>query len=84
MDDTSPEIAEKMRELMQKKTMKERLEMTCSMIDASKKLVTCGILHNNPTISPRDLKKELFLKFYGDDFDSATKEEILKYFDTFP
>lgn len=79
MDDTSPKMAEKMREMIRKKTPSERLEMGCSMYETSKYLITRAILEANPEISKGDLKRELFLKFYGDDFDPETCEKIIKH-----
>lgn len=65
MNDTAPEIAAKMREMFQKKTPAQRLMMGCSMYDFSKQLVVSSILRQKPDISLPDLRKELFLRFYG-------------------
>ena len=81
MNDTTPEMAEKMREMMRTKTPDERLQMSYSMHDTSKELVTHAILRENPTISKLDLKKELFLKFYKDDFSLEQRQKIFDYFD---
>ena len=79
MDDTSPEMLQKMHEMIQKKSPAERLKMGCSMYETSKYLVTLGILKNNPNISKKDLRKEIFLKFYGNDFNSEQSNKILKH-----
>jgi hypothetical protein len=79
MDDTSPEIAEKMREMFQRKTPIERLKMGCSMYDTSKYLIICAILRENPKISKIDLRREIFLRFYGDDFNPEERDKIIKY-----
>ena len=79
MHDTTPEMAEKMREMILKKSPLERLEMGSSMYATSKYLITCGILKENPNISPAELKREIFLKFYGQDFDPEELERILKH-----
>lgn len=79
MDDTTPEIAEKMREMIRMKSPIERFKMGCSMYDTSKYLVIRGILEDNPNISETDLRKELFLKFYGNDFDSVKRQKILDH-----
>ena len=78
MNDTPLEIEEKIRELVRKKTIEERLKMGCSMYDLSKQLVTQSILRSNPRLSPAGLRRELFLKFYGNDFDSKKRLEILE------
>jgi hypothetical protein len=81
MDDTSPEIAEKVLEMFSKKTPEERFKMGASMYDTSKYLVTRFILQNNPGISKADFQKELFLKFYREDFNEAEREKIFAHFD---
>jgi hypothetical protein len=79
MDDTHPEIARRVREMMHKKTPEERLLMSSSMHETSKILVIQAIKRNNPGISPSALRQELFLKFYGDDVSPKQKQKILKY-----
>lgn len=79
MNDTSPKIEEKMRELIQKKTPEERLKMGCSMYDFSRRLVIHSILENRPGLSAEELRRELFLRFYGNDFSPQKLQEILEY-----
>ena len=69
MDDTPPEITQKMQEMFQRKSPEERLKMGWSMYETSKYLILRGIKEKDPHISKADLRKELFLTFYGDDFD---------------
>ena len=77
MNDTTPEITEKVAELFRKKSPIERLKMGCSMYDTSRYLVIRAILEENPGISEVGLRQELFIKFYGNDFDLNEKEKIL-------
>lgn len=79
MDDTSPHMKQKMQEMMQVKSGAERLRMGCSMFDFSKRLVIHGILEESPHLSALELRKELFLRFYGDEFDSGSKKKVLHY-----
>jgi hypothetical protein len=81
MNDTSPEMAEKMREMIRAKSPSERARMGWSMYLTSKYLVTRAILEENPNISKSDLKKELFLRFYGNEFDEEARKKIFAYFD---
>ncbi len=81
MEDTSPEISDKICEIMQKKTPGERLKMGLSMIRASRYLITRFILQENPYISELELKKELFLKFYANDFAVSEQEKIFAHFE---
>lgn len=79
MNDTTPQIAAKMEEMFRQKSPSERLLMGCSMFDLSKELVKSSVLGENPTASYTDLRKELFLKFYGTDFNSVQQQKILKH-----
>jgi len=79
MNDTSPAIDEKMLELIRKKTPEERLRMGCSMYDFSKSLVTRSILESFPNLTQVEIRREIFLRFYGNDFDSAKSQKILEY-----
>lgn len=79
MNDTSSKTAEKMHEMMQKKTPLERLIMGCSMYQTSKYLVTQGIIERHPNLSKAGLRREFFLRFYGDDFDPVRRDRIAKY-----
>ena len=81
MNDTTPEIAERVREMFRQKTPIERLEMGLSMYDTSKFLVTRYILENNPNISEVDLRKELFLAFYRNDYSLAEQQKIFAHLD---
>ena len=78
MNDTSPEMELKMREMMMKKRPAERLRMGCSMFDMAKRLVISSIRQKDRAVTPRNLKKEIFLRFYGNDFDRATQQKILR------
>ncbi len=79
MNDTSAEMDEKMREMIRIKTPLERLKMGSSMYATSRYLIERAIVEQNPLISKKELKKEVFLKFYGNDFSKEDCEKIVKY-----
>lgn len=79
MRDTSPQMDEKVREIIRKKSPYERLKMGCSMMATSKQLIIRAILEKNPTISAKDLKQEFFLSFYGNEFTQIEKDKILTH-----
>ncbi|NGX27341.1 MAG: hypothetical protein K940chlam6_01275 [Chlamydiae bacterium] len=79
MRDTTPEIEQKVREMMELKSPTERVKMGFSMYETSKYIVTQSILHSNPHISKSDLRREIFLRFYGDDFTPEKREKIIKH-----
>ena len=56
----------------------ERLKMGCSMHAAAKAMARASILAANPSASAAEVRKALFLRFYEQDFDSATREKVLR------
>jgi len=78
VNDTAPEIARRYRELLMSKTPEQRLRMGLAMYDTARALAESGIRAQYPDISPRELKKQLFLRFYGNDFSDRQKEKILR------
>lgn len=82
MNDTSPMMEKKMREMIQAKDPIDRLKMGCSMYQTSRYLIERAILEENPLISKEDLKKEIFLKFYRNDFSPQECEKIIKHLQT--
>jgi len=41
-----------------------------------------SILQANPAASPAAIRKGLFLRFYGQEFDAATRKRILRALET--
>jgi len=76
MQDTSPKIAAQMKQMLLERSPLERLTMGCSMHDFSKQLVKASILNKDPNISKSGLAKELFLRFYGNDFNEQDRDKI--------
>ena len=66
-------------ELFRNKTGEERMKMGFSMFEFAAKFAIASIIekHKNQVLSPRQLKKELFLRLYGNDFSETQKAEIL-------
>lgn len=58
------------------KSNEELLIMGYSMCNTAKEIVKSSILNNNPGISNEDLRREIILRFYGDelDYDQIVKE----------
>jgi hypothetical protein len=78
MKDTSEAMERKYRDMLLKRSGEERLKMGCSMHAMAQALVRASALKANPLASPATLRKILFLRFYGQDFDSATRKRILR------
>ena len=65
MFDTHPDVAVRFRELMMRKSGQERLVMGCSMYDTAKEIVRSAIYNSRPRITDGEIKREIFLRFYG-------------------
>jgi len=77
MNDTTPEIAARYRKLIMSRSGEERLLMGCSMYDTARKIVLNAICNNQPGITNTGIKTQIFLRFYGHEFQPADKEKIL-------
>ncbi len=53
----------------------ERLAMCCRMLDTAKTLVVAG-LPDTLRADPIEVRVQLFLRFYGCDFDEAERSRI--------
>ncbi|MCX5866854.1 MAG: hypothetical protein NT009_05110 [Proteobacteria bacterium] len=78
MNDTSPDIEARFREMMMKKSGQERLRMGFSMFETARSMVIAGIKNKNPNIGDKELKKEIFLHFYEEDFSPEEADKIIK------
>jgi hypothetical protein len=78
MKDTSDTMEQKYRDMLLRRSGEERLKMGCSMHATAQALVRASALEADPTASHSSLKKVLFLRFYGQDFDPSTRKKILR------
>jgi len=77
MTDTSPEIDVRYRAMLMQRSGEERLKMGCAMRETARALVESSILEQAPQATPETLRKGLFLRFYGHEFDARSREKIL-------
>ena len=77
ISDTHRSMESRFHRMMMEHPPQERLRMGCSMFDAAKEIVRSSILERHPHISVQELKKEMFLRFYGQDFGAKQKKKIL-------
>jgi len=77
MFDTHPDVAIRYRELMMRKSGEQRLLMGCSMYDTAKEIVRSAIYNSRPGITDVEIKREIFLRFYGLEFSQADREKYL-------
>ena len=62
MNDTSPEIAELVRQKLMARSGSERFVMGTRMFDAARAVVLASL---SPGLTPDELKRQLFQRFYG-------------------
>ena len=58
------------------KSGEERLLMGCSMYDTAKKIVCSAIYNSRPGITDAEIKREIFLRFYGLEFSQAERDKF--------
>lgn len=71
MTDTDTKIEVIMRDMLMRKSGVDRLKMGASMFDMAKKIILASLGSKS--------KEEMFLRFYGNDFDENRKARILKH-----
>jgi len=77
MKDTSPEMDARYRDMLMQRCGEERLKMGCAMRETARALVEASIREQNPQATPEAVRKGLFLRFYGHEFDADSREKIL-------
>lgn len=74
MSDTNRNVKNIIDEIYLNKSGEEKLLMALSMFETARELVISSLPGN---LSDKELRKELFLRFYGNDFSINEKEQIL-------
>jgi len=66
MTDTTPEVENKMREMMMARTGAERMMMVASMSDTARAIVIASLPKD---LSPDELKRRLIERIYGESLE---------------
>jgi hypothetical protein len=66
VSDTSPEMQARYRATLQRVGPRRRLAMGAGMLDAARTLVRAGIVDRLGPTDEVAIRRELFLRFYGD------------------
>ena len=77
MNDTRADVDRKYRDMLLQRSGEERLRMGCSMHASARALVVASVLARDPHPSAAGLRREIFLRFYGHEFDAETRAKIL-------
>jgi len=79
MLDTHPDIAVRYRNMMMHKSGEQRLRMGCSMYDAARQIVRSAILDGNVDITEAEMRREIFLRFYGHEFSRNERDKLFQH-----
>ncbi|RJR20281.1 MAG: hypothetical protein C4581_03625 [Nitrospiraceae bacterium] len=79
MNDTSPEIESRFIEMMMRKSGEERLRMGFEMFNMARTQVIASIRIQKPDADLAEISKELFIRFYGQDFSHDESRKILAH-----
>lgn len=77
MKDTPPEMDARYRAMLMQRSGEERLKMGCAMRETARALIEASILEQDPQATPETVRKGLFLRFYGNEFDAECQAKIL-------
>jgi len=78
MNDTSLKMTAYYDRLMMERSPQERLRMGCAMFDTAKQMVRDSIMSDNNQLLPDEIKREIFLRFYGQELTVDRRNKILK------
>ena len=77
MKDTSEKMEKIYNEMIMKKNPEERVKMCFSMLNTARRIVLSTIKDK------KKWRREMFMRFYGDEFNPTQKEKILHILDNF-
>jgi hypothetical protein len=78
MSDTTPEMDARYRAMVQARPPGgARFKIASDMFDITRAMVIAGIRAKKPNITEAELRQELFLRYYGDEFSPEQREKIL-------
>lgn len=77
MHDTPTRIEQRYKEMLLSRSPAERLRMASRMYDTGRKLVIAGIQKESQQLSDSQLRRQFFLRLYGNSFPSADIERIM-------
>ena len=77
MNDTMPDVRERYRSMLMRRSGAERVEMACRMFDAARMLVRASLGDPDGVDRSADMRVQLFLRTYGRDFDTETLQRIV-------
>jgi hypothetical protein len=78
MSDATPEIDALYRAMVQARPPGgDRFRIASDMFDITRAMVIAGIRAEKPQITESELRQELFLRYYGDEFSPEQRKKVL-------
>ena len=77
MKDTTPEVDARYGDMLMQRSGEERLKMGCAMRETARVFDEASIRKQDPQATPEAVRKGLFLRFYGHEFDAESRAKIL-------
>ena len=77
MSDTPRQIELRYNKMLMSLTPSDRLRMVSRMYDSGRKLVISGIQNRRKQLNSTQLRRQLFLRMYGNDFAAAQIKKII-------
>jgi len=74
--DTSAEVEDRFNKLLRHVTPEQRLAMSGRMFAAARELVRAGIVQAGAA-TDAEIRRQIFLRFYGDEFAGPERAKIL-------
>ena len=74
-------VTGRLRAMLLARSPEERLKMGCSMSATARALARASVLAQDPHASSAAVRRVLFLRFYGHEFDAAERERIMDWLD---
>lgn len=76
MNDTAPEVAERYRTLLMRRSGSDRLRMACEMFECARQLMIAHIKAEHPNLTDAELRVKIFERTYGSDFAPDERDRI--------
>ncbi|MHB1324730.1 MAG: hypothetical protein ACYDGS_00295 [Thermoleophilia bacterium] len=76
MNDTTPDIEKRLATTIATRSPAERLRMASRMFDTGRTLLRIGLKSQNQSLSEAQLRAQVFLRLYGEEFASSEINRI--------
>jgi len=77
VNDTSPDVEARLRELFMQRSESDRVRMVSEMFDFARAIVVASIKAEWPDITPAELRVRIFERTYGSDVDADSRARII-------